>query len=52
LGGFERLKLNLESYLDYLRKQAQKFLDDECFFIENDILKPTKRESFDRWDSV
>jgi oxygen-independent coproporphyrinogen III oxidase len=33
-------------YLDYLTKQAQKFLDDELLFIENKILKPTKKGKF------
>jgi oxygen-independent coproporphyrinogen-3 oxidase len=40
-----------QSYLDYLRKQAQKFWT-MIAFIENDI-KPTKKgKFFDRWDSV
>ena len=34
------------TYLDYLMKQAQKFLDDELLFIENNILKPTKKGKF------
>jgi oxygen-independent coproporphyrinogen III oxidase len=33
-------------YLDYLTKQAQKFLDNELLFIENNILKPTKKGKF------
>jgi oxygen-independent coproporphyrinogen-3 oxidase len=33
-------------YLDYLTKQARKFLDDELLFIKNDILKPTKKGKF------
>jgi oxygen-independent coproporphyrinogen III oxidase len=33
-------------YLDYLIKQAQKFLDDELLFIKNNILKPTKKGKF------
>ena len=33
-------------YLDYLNKQADKFLDDDLLFIENDILKPTKKGKF------
>jgi oxygen-independent coproporphyrinogen III oxidase len=33
-------------YLDYLIKQAQKFLDDELLFIEKNILKPTKKGKF------
>jgi oxygen-independent coproporphyrinogen-3 oxidase len=35
-----------QSYLDYLIKQSQKFLEDEFLFIENDILKPTKKGKF------
>jgi oxygen-independent coproporphyrinogen-3 oxidase len=35
-----------QSYLDYLSKQAQKFLDDELLFIQNGILKPTKKGKF------
>ena len=34
------------SYLDYLQKQAQKFIKDDLLFIENDILKPTKKGKF------
>jgi oxygen-independent coproporphyrinogen-3 oxidase len=33
-------------YLEYLHKQAQKFLDDNLLFIENNILKPTKKGKF------
>jgi oxygen-independent coproporphyrinogen-3 oxidase len=33
-------------YLDYLNKQAQKFLDDNLLSIENNILKPTKKGKF------
>jgi oxygen-independent coproporphyrinogen-3 oxidase len=33
-------------YLDYLQKQAQKFIDDDLLFIENNILKPTKKGKF------
>jgi oxygen-independent coproporphyrinogen-3 oxidase len=35
-----------EVYLNYLHKQTQKFLNDELLFIENDILKPTKKGKF------
>ena len=43
----ERIKSEFGlSYLDYLMKQAQKFLDDELLFIANDILKPTKKGKF------
>ena len=33
-------------YLEYLHKQAQKFLDDDLLSIENNILKPTKKGKF------
>ena len=33
-------------YLEYLNKQAQKFLDDDLVFIENNILKPTPKGKF------
>ncbi|WP_133507598.1 radical SAM family heme chaperone HemW [Flavobacterium chryseum] len=33
-------------YLNYLKKQSQKFLDDELVFIENNILKPTPKGKF------
>ncbi len=33
-------------YLDYLIKQSQKFLNDDLLFIENKILKPTKKGKF------
>ncbi len=33
-------------YLEYLMKQAQKFLNDDLLFIENDILKPTQKGKF------
>jgi len=33
-------------YLEYLQKLAQKFLDDDLIFIENNILKPTKKGKF------
>lgn len=33
-------------YLDYLKKQSQKFLDDELLSIENNILKPTAKGKF------
>lgn len=34
------------TYLDYLMKQARKFLDDALLSIENNILKPTKKGKF------
>lgn len=33
-------------YLDYLLKQANKFLNDDLLSIENHILKPTKKGKF------
>lgn len=33
-------------YLEYLNKQAQKFLIDDLVFIENNILKPTAKGKF------
>jgi len=33
-------------YLDYLKKQSQKFLNDDLVFIENNILKPTAKGKF------
>lgn len=33
-------------YLTYLHKQAQKFINDDLLFIENNILKPTKKGKF------
>ncbi|MFN7098928.1 MAG: radical SAM family heme chaperone HemW [Flavobacterium sp.] len=33
-------------YLSYLKKQTQKFLDDDLVFIENNILKPTAKGKF------
>ena len=33
-------------YLEYLLGQSQKFLDDDLLFIENSILKPTKKGKF------
>ncbi len=35
-----------KTYLDYLMQQAQKFLLDDLLFIENEILKPTKKGKF------
>ncbi|PWK02831.1 oxygen-independent coproporphyrinogen-3 oxidase [Flavobacterium araucananum] len=34
------------NYLTYLKKQSQKFLDDDLVFIENNILKPTAKGKF------
>ena len=34
------------SYLEYLHKQSQKFLNDDLLFIENNILKPTQKGKF------
>ncbi|OCB75573.1 coproporphyrinogen III oxidase [Flavobacterium piscis] len=33
-------------YLNYLKKQSQKFLDDDLLSIENNILKPTAKGKF------
>jgi oxygen-independent coproporphyrinogen-3 oxidase len=33
-------------YLNYLKKQTQKFLNDDLVFIENNILKPTAKGKF------
>ena len=33
-------------YLDYLHKQAQKFIDDDLLYIENNILRPTPKGKF------
>jgi oxygen-independent coproporphyrinogen-3 oxidase len=33
-------------YLDYLNKQAQKFLSDDLLFIDNGVLKPTPKGKF------
>ncbi len=33
-------------YLDYLKKQSQKFLNDDLLSIENNILKPTAKGKF------
>ncbi|WP_309609055.1 radical SAM family heme chaperone HemW [Flavobacterium sp.] len=35
-----------QNYLEYLQKQSQKFLKDELLFMENNILKPTKKGKF------
>jgi len=35
-----------QDYLNYLSKQTQKFLNDDLLFIENNILKPTKKGKF------
>ena len=43
----DRIKTEFgQTYLDYLQKQAQKFIDDKLLFTENDILKPTKKGKF------
>ncbi|MGO4904758.1 radical SAM family heme chaperone HemW [Flavobacterium sp. W20_MBD1_R3] len=33
-------------YLEYLKKQVQKFLDDDLVLVQNNILKPTKKGKF------
>lgn len=35
-----------KDYLNYLKNQSQKYLKDELLFIENEILKPTKKGKF------
>ncbi len=35
-----------QEYLNYLKEQAQKFLNDDLLFIENNILKPTPKGKF------
>jgi oxygen-independent coproporphyrinogen-3 oxidase len=35
-----------DDYLDYLQKQAQKFIDDNLLVVENNILKPTPKGKF------
>jgi oxygen-independent coproporphyrinogen-3 oxidase len=43
----DRIKMEFgDEYLKYLNKQAQKFLDDDLVFIENNILKPTPKGKF------
>ena len=34
------------TYLDYLMIQVQKFLNDDLVFIEENVLKPTKKGKF------
>ncbi len=34
------------NYLDYLKQNAQKYLDDEKLILENDILRTTKKGKF------
>ena len=35
-----------EKYLTYLNKHSKRFLSDNLLFIENNILKPTKKGKF------
>ncbi|TDW49860.1 oxygen-independent coproporphyrinogen-3 oxidase [Flavobacterium sp. 270] len=43
----ERIEKEFGSeYLDYLKKQSQKFLNDDLLSIENNILKPTLKGKF------
>jgi oxygen-independent coproporphyrinogen-3 oxidase len=35
-----------KTYLDYLNKQASKFIDDNLLFVENNTLKTTKKGKF------
>ena len=34
------------TYLEYLKKQSQKYLNDDLLFLEKDILKPTSKGKF------
>ena len=34
------------TYLDYLMKQVQKFLNDDLLILKDNILKPTKKGTF------
>lgn len=44
---FDRIEQEFgNSYLEYLQKQSQKFLNDDLLFIENNILKPTQKGKF------
>ena len=43
----DRIEIEFGSeYLRYLQKRAQKFLNDDLLFIENNILKPTPKGKF------
>ena len=33
-------------YTDYLMKQVQKYLNDDLVFIDENVLKPTKKGKF------
>lgn len=47
--GVSLLRIETEfgsKYLDYLQKQAQKFISDDLLFVENNILKPTSKGKF------
>lgn len=35
-----------QEYFDYLLKQAQRFIDDDLLFIENNLLRPTAKGKF------
>lgn len=35
-----------QEYFDYLLKQAQRFIDDDLLFIENNLLRPTVKGKF------
>jgi oxygen-independent coproporphyrinogen-3 oxidase len=34
------------TYLDYLQQQAQKFIDDDLLFVENDVMRTTRKGKF------
>ena len=43
----DRIELEFgNEYLDYLQKQAQKFIEDGLLSIENEVLKPTSKGKF------
>jgi oxygen-independent coproporphyrinogen-3 oxidase len=43
----ERIEKEFGSnYLNYLQKQSHKFINDDLLFIENQILKPTRKGKF------
>ena len=43
----DKIKIEFGSiYADYLMKQVQKFLNDDLVFIDENVLKPTKKGKF------
>ena len=44
---FEKIALEFgNDYLNYCQNQMQKFLKDDLLFVENNILKTTKKGKF------